>query len=909
MLKRFSNGIKYLPFLLILLVLVLTFFFTNLITEAWWFSSVNYFSVFTTALTWKIFLGSVVFVIVASVLYLNFFLANAFTKYNQVNANFASFAQVTGTMLHLTALAFSVLVAYAWANTLASDWQVFAEFWHRSQSGLSDPIFSKDMGFYFFELPLYQTVRKILLNLSFFSLAISLAIYLLKGAIRLIQGWKNLFSGAVKTHITILLTIIVFLIAWGFWLDRYQILYSSSGIFFGAGYTDVNARIAGFYLMTAVTLLSGLLLLISVFRKDIFLLAAGLATIVVALVLVLGIYPWAQQKFIVEPNELEKEKPFIAHNINFTRKAYGLDNVERHNYSIEANASLEGIASITNNIRLWDWQPLLDTYRQIQEMRLYYRFHDVDPDRYVINGKYLQVMTAARELDYARIPQQARTWVNTHIKYTHGYGMVMSPVDEVTPQGMPRLWIKDIPPVSSAELKIDLKIDRPEIYYGELTSEYIFTGTTTEEFDYPMGDKNSFTRYQGKGGVKLDSIWKRLLYATQFKTMKLLISEYITSNTKIHYHRTIRERVQKIAPFLRYDKDPYLSVVDGRLLWIIDAYTVSGRFPYAERVGGSQTNYVRNSVKVTIDAYDGTMQFYIVDENDILAKTYAAIYPQLFKNLADVPMQVKQHFHYPEDLFQIQASMYSSYHMSDTSVFYNREDMWRMPLEMYQGEEKNLEPYYLIMPLPNEKKHEYLLIMPFTPVKKNNMIAWMTARSDGENYGKLVLYEFPKKELVYGPMQIEARIDQDPNISELLTLWSQKGSKVIRGNLIVIPYQGNLLYVEPLYLRAEQAQMPELKRVIIAYKNKIVISETLNDSLSQVLGQSVGFGAEHFSATGETVASGINDKATLQQLIEQALRSYENSQAALNKPDWTRYGESQKQLKNVLERMQSLTEK
>lgn len=890
---RASSRLKYLLFLFVIVFFLIANFSTYLITQALWFDAIDYFSIFTMVLTWKVALAIATFLLIVCFLYANFLLADFLTRNYRVQMQ-SQTIQFTRNMFRLLFLGLSIVIAYGWAGSVSNNWHMFAEFWHGSAGNLSDPIFGKDIGFYFFEYPFFRYIRRMLLTLILFSLAMSVAVYFAKGAIQFIQGWRNIFFGNIKTHITFLLIFLLLLVAWGFWLDRYQILYSSQGVFFGAGYTDVHARLAGFYLMTGVTLLGGILLFVSVFKKDIVLLAVSVAVIVVALVAVLGVYPWVQQKLIVEPNELEKEKPYIMHNIEFTRKAYAIDEVERHDYNIDENSSLRGISNITKNIRLWDWQPMLDTYRQIQEMRLYYRFHDVDPDRYLINGEYLQVMSAARELDYNRIPEQARTWVNTHLKYTHGYGLVMSPVDEVTEQGMPQLWIKDIPPVSS----IDIQIDRPEIYYGELTSAYIFTGATTDEFDYPLGDTNSATRYHGKGGVLLDAFWKRLLYAVQFKTMKLLISEYITSQTKIHYHRTILERIKEVAPFLQYDNDPYLSVVDGRLLWIVDAYTASDRFPYAEPLANGRANYVRNSVKVTVDAYDGNINFYAVDQQDILLQTYAKIYPQLFK--AEVPPQVRAHFRYPVDMFQIQSAMYLSYHMQDASVFYNREDLWRMSTEMYQGREQQMEPYYVIMPLPGQEKHEYLLIAPFTPVNKNNMIAWMTARSDGDNYGKLVVYEFPKKELVYGPMQIEARIDQDPQISELITLWSQKGSQVIRGNLIIIPYENNLLYVEPLYLRAEQAQMPELKRVILSYKNQIVISETLQESLSLLLKRPIG------AALSKAIKE---DQISLQELIERALQTFEASQQSLAQPNWEDYGKNQSHLKNILKNMQKMIKK
>ena len=448
-------------------------------------------------------------------------------------------------------------------------------------------------------------------------------------------------------------------------------------------------------------------------------------------------------------------------------------------------------------------------------------------------------MLAARELSYAQVPEKAKTWVNQRLKYTHGYGVVMSPVNRVAANGLPDFYIKDIPPVSN----IDISIKRPEIYYGEETNDYIFTGTSTKEFDYPLGDQNKFSQYEGDKGVPLHSLFRKIVYSLHFKSIKILISNYLTSKTKVHYHRNILDRVYKIAPFLSYDNDPYIVISDGRLYWIIDAYTRSNFYPYAQPIQNGNFNYLRNSVKVIVDAYNGSVDFVVVDEKDPLLKTYRKIFPDLFKNKDSIASDLIKHFRYPQDLFKVQAQIYTSYHMNNSNVFYNKEDMWKLPTEIYENIEQPMEPYYIIMKLPESKQEEFVLILPFTPVNKKNMISWMAASSDGDKYGKLLLYEFPKKELVYGPMQIEARIDQEPKISEVLTLWNQKGSSVIRGNLLTIPIGGNLLYIEPLYLKAEQSQMPELKRVIAAYKNKIVMRESLRESLSAIFNEDLPTGS------------------------------------------------------------------
>jgi hypothetical protein len=609
------------------------------------------------------------------------------------------------------------------------------------------------------------------------------------------------------------------------------------------------------------------------------------------------------QQFIVNPNELVKEKPYIAHNIQFTQAAYHLDGVQRESYAAEARLNrqvLQDNQTTIRNIRLWDYRPLLSTYRQLQEIRLYYEFKDVDVDRYRLNGNYQQVMLSARELAFNQIPQAARTWVNQRLKYTHGYGLVMSPVDRVTADGLPELYIKDIPPVS----QIDLQVSQPAIYYGEETDSYIFTGTTTDEFDYPRGDSNALTRYRGQGGVAIPSFWHRLAYAYDLGSLQILISNYFTNQSRIHYYRQIQERVSHIAPFLRYDSDPYLVVIDGRLQWILDAYTVSDRYPYSEPINRSQgegqltdilrdrVNYIRNSVKVLVDAYDGTLRFLAVDETDPILATYRKIFPNLFEASTAVPLAVKAHFRYPQDLFVIQAQMYLSYHMSNPEVFYNREDLWNFPMQIYEGNPVRMEPYYVLVRLPGKEEAEFLLILPFTPANKDNAIALMAARSNGKDYGKLLLYEFPKQKLVYGPRQIEARIDQEPQISQQFSLWNQAGSRVIRGDLLVIPIEQSLLYVEPVYLRAEQGELPQLKRAIVVYDQAVVMEDSLSKSLAAIFGS--GESEKGLPAPGKDGSS---------RLAKSALETYQKAQEALKRGNWAEYGRYQEQLQEILQQL------
>jgi uncharacterized membrane protein (UPF0182 family) len=515
-------------------------------------------------------------------------------------------------------------------------------------------------------------------------------------------------------------------------------------------------------------------------------------------------------------------------------------------------------------------------------------------------------MLSAREFSYAQVPQEAQTWVNQRLKYTHGHGLVMSPVNQVTPDGLPELYIKDIPPVSS----VNLLIQQPAIYYGEETSDYIFTNTSTDEFDYPIGDTNAFTRYSGTGGVRLPSIWHRLAYAYDLGSVQVLISNYFTDQSRIHYYRPIQERVNHVAPFLRFDHDPYLVVINGKLQWLLDAYTVSDRYPYSKPVVQMQgveqalkaangdaivqdnMNYIRNSVKVLMDAYDGSLRFFAIDATDPVLMTYRKIFPHLFEPTSAIPPVVKDHFRYPEDLFKIQARMYQTYHMSDPELFYNREDLWQLPKQTYEGSEVVMEPYYVIMRLPGEEQAGFILIQPFTPTNKDNMIAWMAARSNSKNYEKLLLYEFPKRMLVYGPRQIEARIDQDPEISQQLTLWSQAGSKVIRGDLLVIPIDQSLLYVEPIYLRAEQGELPQLKRVIVAYDQSVVMENSLEQALNAI------FGDEQVGQRGSAPVS-----SKVSTLARSAQEAYRRSQEALHQGNWSEYGRYQKELENLLQQL------
>ncbi|MGF1587989.1 MAG: UPF0182 family protein [Pleurocapsa sp.] len=884
----------------------------HLLTESWWFEAVGFAEVFWTRMTWQIAIWIATLAIFSLFLWFNYWLANRLTR-DRAFGFLASteLEPYTKTISKLSALVFIFIVAISAANASAEFWSTSLKFINATDYNRTDPIYGQDVGFYLFKLPFYEGLQTWLFALLGAGLLMAIAVYLLKGAIdlnfvrpnlkgprltaqklRLERQWHNNFQGKQKAHIILLLAAIAVTMAIDFWLKRYDLLYAANGVVWGAGYTDTHARLFSYWVMAIGALILGILLIVAVCLRRTMLPLYGIVAYVLIFFLVNGVYPELQQRFSVEPNELDQELPYIKNSLEFTREAYNLEKIDTQDYPVTNNLTAEVLQQqqgTIQNIRLWDYRPLLSTYRQLQEIRPYYSFNDVDIDRYTLNGNYRQVMLSPRELDYQRVPQRAKTWVNQRLKYTHGYGLVMSPVNEVTADGLPVLFIQNIPPVS----EVDVEVQAPAIYYGEETEDYIFTGTTTPEFDYPQGDENAFTTYDGVGGVPIPNWRRKLAYAYDLSSLKILISNYFTADSRIHYYRQIKKRVSHVAPFLQLDSDPYITLIDGRLQWIIDAYTKSDRFPYSEPVAPG-INYIRNSVKVLVDAKDGTMQFFVVDENEPILATYRKIFPHLFQAQKTIPPQVKEHFRYPLDLFKYQAQMYLAYHMNDPQVFYNREDLWRFATENYEGNQQAIEPYYQIMNLPGESPAEFVLILPFTPVNKDNMIAWMAARSDGNHYGRMLLYEFPKQKLIYGPFQIEARVDQNPDISQQLTLWSQRGSGVIRGDLLVIPIDGSLLYVEPVYLRAEQGELPELRRIIVAYDNEVIMRPTLAEALTAL------FGNERSPQVAQP-STPINADDSL---IQQAAEAFQRAETAQREGNWAEYGRYQQQLKGIIQQLQ-----
>ncbi len=767
------------------------------------------------------------------------------------------------------------------------NWDVFLKWLYAVPFGRSDPLFGNDLGFYVFSLPVYELVRDWALWITFLSAAGAVAVYLLRGGIHYQYGELPAVSAAALRHLSALLAIFFLIKSGGYLLQRYDLLTSNNGIVFGAAYTDVHLRLPLLVALAGASLIAAALCLCNLWTIGLRLpIAAGI--VVVGLVFLQAIVPGVFQSYWVKPDELKLESRYIARNIEFTRYGFALDRITSARFPAAGKLTREVIArnqATIQNIRWWDPRPLTDTYRQLQELRLYYDFYDIDVDRYTVDGSYRQVLLSARELNQAKLPSDAQTWINQHFKFTHGNGVAMNPVNRFDQEGLPVFYIKDIPPVAPPELRID----RPEIYFGEVTRNYVVVGGDNKEFDYAKGDENVYNVYAGRDGVSLGNFWRRALFAWYFGDFKLLISENVGATSKILFRRVIQERIRRIAPFLRLDRDPYLVVNEGRLIWLQDAYTVSDALPYSQVYRGTGVNYIRNSVKIAVDAYDGNPVFYLADARDPIVLTYQRIFPSLFKPLDSMRPSLRRHIRYPEDLFIIQAGVYGTYHMKDPEVFYNKEDLWNFPREAHKGRTGTMQPYYTIMRLPGEPREEFILMLPMVPNNRDNMIAWLAARCDGEHYGKLIEFAFSKEKLIYGPAQIEARIDQDTTISQQLTLWNQAGSRVIRGNLLAIPIEDTLLYVEPLYLSAESRQLPELKRLIASTGDRVVMAEDV-DSLLAALVASESRKPQVAASTASPPAGASGAEAPAAGGNAEALKHYRRAFEALSQGDWRTFG-------------------
>jgi uncharacterized membrane protein (UPF0182 family) len=812
---------------------------------------------------------------------------------------------LTGRFLLRGALLFALGAGALAGLAAASDWESPLLYFAGGSFGQVEPVFQRDAGFYVFQLPMLERLQSLAWVLGIVALfGVGFLYFLrLQGELpspfrrnmRMIQ--MTGLPPRARLHLALLAGWLLIALAVGQHLDRYVELYRPGGLFTGPGYAEIHGTIPMLALKSATALLAVVLVTFGLLgqRQRFVIGALGLLAVVW---IGAGLYTAALQRFVVNPNESSKEEPYLVHHIRATNLAFGLDTVTERSLDGErllSMADIEANGPTIRNIRLWDHEPLLDTFAQIQEIRTYYDFVSVDNDRYLLDGELRQTMLSPRELQKASLP--SRTWVNERMTFTHGYGITMGPVNRVNEQGLPVLLVKNIPP--STELG-ELQVTRPEIYFGEVVDDYVFVKTLQPEFDYPEGDRNIFKSYEGTGGMPLGSFWRRLLLAAYLRDIKLLLAEDFTEETRILLIRNVMRRTAKIAPFFRYDQDPYLVIDQGRLLWILDAYTLSERFPYSERIQGLG-NYMRNPVKVVLDAYNGDVRFFLADPSDPIARAYGVLFPGLIEPMSAMPAGIRRHIRHPADYFRVQTHTYATYHMLEVNTFYNKEDQWEVPVVGQQ----RMEPYYTVMKLPEEdSKAEFILMLPFTPRLKDNLAAWMVARSDGEHLGKLVVYRFPKQKLIYGPRQMVARINQDPIVSQQITLWDQSGSNVIRGTLLVIPIESSLIYVQPLYLKAQDGRIPELKRVIVGYQNDIAMGLDLEDALGQIFA-----GKKPPRPVLEVLAPQARAPAAAAAppgpvpgtpLTHQALEAYEAMEQASREGNWTRFGQELERLGRIL---------
>lgn len=880
-----------------------------------WLSSIGYVGVFWTIITTRAVLFLVVLAVSAGAFFLSGGLALRFAGQPPVwppPARARPFpGQGSQTPFELLGYATShvpwrllvagmaVLLGLLIAFIELSNWDVALRFLYQVPYGASDPVFGKDIGFYLFSLPAYVALKNWLMLLVVFSAAVAGLVYWAHGAIELDKRPRRL-SRNVLIHASALLGLYFVVKAWSYGLDRYQLLYSDNGVVVGAGYTDLHVRLPVLWLLAGLAIACAVACWVNV-RWRAWRIPAG------ALVLLFGssfvlylLIPSFFQRLYVKPSELELETPYIARNIASTRQAYNLQQIAVKPFPAEEGlslAALEANRATVDNIRLWDWQPLMDTYAQLQEIRTYYKFLDMDIDRYRLGGAYQQVLLSARELEPSLLPSNAQTWVNLHVLFTHGNGVVMSPVTRKSSEGLPVFYLQDIPPIAAG----GPVIREPRLYFGQGRERYAIVKGTTPEFDYPKGKDNVYASYDGADGVSIgDPAW-RGLFSWYYSDPNIMLSSYITNESRILLHRNIQDRVRTIAPVLSLDHDPYIVVSDGRLFWMQDAYTTSDWFPYAQPQSSGGLNYMRNSVKVVIDAYNGSVDFYVSEPSDPLIQTYQRIFPGLFKPLAAMPADLQQHIRYPEDLFLVQAQLYRAYHMDTPEVFYNREDLWQFPRQaagidsVGNRDVPRMAPYYMIMRLPGEARAELVLMLPMVPSQRENMIAWLAARCDPPDYGKVVVYEFPKDKLVFGPFQIEARIQQNTEISQQISLWNQMGSRVIRGHLLVVPIENSILYVSPLYLRAATGQLPELKRVIAAYGDRVVMEETLGAALAALFKDT----APPLPRPAEAATVGATGPPDAR--AREALAHYDRAIERLKAGDWSGFGAELDALRPLLE--------
>ena len=933
----------------------------NFIANFLWFREMGYLDVFFKQLVTQLTVGVPTFVIVAVLvqLYLTHLRKGYF---KQIASDEATDMKGLKRMTAVLSILFAVGATFFAVTNL---WFEILKFANSTGFNIQDPLFHLDISFYIFRLDFLTQLNELLIGVIIGFVALTLIYYIILLTVRTpdmfedvppeqeteyadqsgearYSGSANPFENAGKSaedifskigikipkrepkprkqidddnfkrlmkiasgKIAGLGCIFFLMLAIDFFLKQFDLLHAHTGVVYGAGFTDVTVTLWMYRILCALSVVAAVLFVIYMSKKQYKkILTVPVIMIVVGLIGNGG--AMLVQNFIVSPDELQKETPYLLNNIEYTQYAYGLDNVNIKSFAADNTLTAEDIANnmeTITNIRINDFEPAEQFYNQTQSIRQYYTFNDVDNDRYWVNGEYTQTFLTAREIDETKISD---TWLNKHLKYTHGYGVAMSRVDKVTSSGQPDVLVGNIPPESAVD---EIEIKRPEIYFGELANEYVVVGTKEQEFDYPNGDSNSYTKYEGDAGIKMN-LFNRLVFAIREGSVKLLVSSNINGDSKIIINRNVVERVKTIMPYLSYENDPYMVTVDGKLYWIIDAYTVSNLYPYSEPYNEeSNVNYIRNSVKVVIDAYNGDTNYYVIDENDPIAQTYAKIYPTLFKNLNQMPEGLRAHLRYANTLFTIQAAVYGKYHMEDVNVFYQSEDLWDIANEIYGTEKQQIIPNYYIAKLPGESQAEFFNSVPYTPRSKQNMTALLIARNDGENYGELVLYQFPKSKTVYGTEQIEAQIDQNTEISKEFTLWNSSGTTYRRGNLFVIPINTSVLYVEPVYLEAQNSSIPEVKRIIMVYKDQIAYGETLADCIISLFGYDINADASVTPDNSSVIDNGDNEEGseseamTQAELIAKAQEAFNKAQEAQQEGNWAAYGNYLDQLEDYLNQL------
>lgn len=908
--------------LYILIPIILLMIISSWIMEWLWLSELGYSEIFRVLKSTQITLFISGFLLSAIYLLINFrYLAHQLsgsglitTVIGNLNITIPADRQQKWVRRALTVLA--LFIALIFALAIMVRWDDVLRFIWSQPFGNVDPVFGREISFYMFQLPFLNMIQGSITALTFMTTFLLAVVYFATDMISARPGEGLRAKPSVLMHVKINAVLWLLSLAASFFLSRYELLFREDGVVFGAGYTHLTIELPALWIACLLTILLAILLLVS-HRVSMGKLLAGLAGLIIV-VLVVGrlLLPSAVQQFSVDPNELEVERPYIENNIEMTRLAYGLDQVREVDYPADDTLRADDVRDnqhVIENIRLWDPRLLIQTYRQLQEIRPYYQFNTVGIDRYMIDGEKRQVMLTGRELAQ-QLPEGSNTWVNRHLQYTHGFGIAMSPVNLTNRQGEPIMLARDLPPVTHP----DIDIQNAAIYYGMRSESYYIVNSTTEELHYPSGDGNVYNNYDGQGGIPFSTWFHRLLFAWELGDINILLSDYITSDSRLQIWRSVEERIKRITPFLQLDEDPYLVVLNGRLVWIQDAYTTSSNFPYSERQGS--INYIRNPVKVVVDAYEGSVDYYVVDDSDPVLGVYRELFPDLFQSIDAAPAGLTEHFRYPLNLFETQLELYSRYHMTNPRVFYNDEDRWRRPFEQYGGQRQQMEPYYVLGRLPGEETEEleFKLISPFTPEGRNNMIAWMAARSDPDYYGELVTYRLPKDRLIFGPAQIESRIDQDPEISRQLALWDQRGSRVIRGNLLVVPVENSFMYVEPVFLLADRDDIPQLQRVIVSVGGDISMQPTIEAAMLDLFGEEAEFldveigpvdvpedeelleEMDQPLPVDERPAGDPLEGVTPDELEE--IRSMWNDlRQAMNEGDWARYGELLDELDELLE--------